>query len=54
MVPMLLRITRVHQASNQSRDPWREKGNGGAEKSLDNNQADVHSSNSAYRPRENV
>ena len=23
-------------------------------KSLDNNQADVHSSNSAYRPRENV
>lgn len=32
MVPMLLRITRVHQASHQSRDPWREKGNGGAEK----------------------
>ena len=23
-------------------------------KSLDNNQADVHSSNSAYRPRDNV
>ena len=29
---MLLRITRLHQASLQSRDPGREQGNGGAEK----------------------